>query len=59
MGKKERYLRGLLIICRYSTTASASAFQAEDVGSIPIIDSNIIDVRRGTQVGEGDGLLNR
>ena len=59
MGKKEHYLRGLLIICRYSTTASASVFQTEDAGSIPVIDSNTIDIRRGTQVGEGDGLLNR
>ena len=27
-------------ICGYSTTVSASAFQAEDVGSIPITRSN-------------------
>lgn len=28
------------MVCEYSTTVSASAFQAEDVGSIPITHSN-------------------
>lgn len=55
-----RFFRGqqqIINICRYSTMVSASACQAEDASSILVIYSNIKNIKRGTQVGEGGRLL--